>query len=77
MSATRQGFGVWCSSSGVVRPNIWAGVASSASQMAVRVVKRMARALLVFRIERFAIVMPVRRDSSVNVTWRSARTSSR
>lgn len=48
VSPTRQ-FGVWFSSPAAASLKVWAGVTSSKSQMAVRVVKRMARALLVFR----------------------------
>ena len=47
-----------------------AGWQSRAVQIALRVLKRMALALPVLRIERFAIVMPTRSESSVMLIFR-------
>src|SRR5262245_20982298 len=48
----------------------------SAAQMASSVEKRIARALPVFRIDRFTIVMPTRSASSVSVMRRACSRSS-
>ena len=53
------------------------GVQSSRSQSVVSVVNRMARALFVLRMDRFAIVMFARADSSVRVMPRRSRISPR
>ena len=53
------------------------GVALRASQILVRVVNRMALALFVFRMERFARVIPVFFESSVSVMPRLIKAESR
>lgn len=57
--------------------NISPGWQSSASQIATSVEKRIARALSVLRIDRFANVMPVISDKRVSVTPRAFKISSR
>src|SRR5688500_12703396 len=52
------------------------GWQESASQIALSVVKRIARALPVLRMERLASVIPVSSASAVNVIRRSCRRSS-
>ena len=52
------------------------GWQDKAAQIASSVEKRIARALPVFRIERFTMVMPTRSASSVNVIRRSCSKSS-
>ena len=52
------------------------GWQSSSRQMASNVEKRIARALLVLRIERFGRAIPIRSANSVRVIPRSRRTRS-